>query len=243
MAVPHTLSGVVSSWFMPPLSGTLEVLREVKGQWPHLVFDVFNIPNCIQRTYPEPIDGLRFRYQRRYNCLEACGGQTPDQNCCGFAPEYPQSYSNAEVSGGQIVHDPIDLDELDVLCKTESQNQHDRTTTETKVALCTIASAAESLSSPEIIQLAELLQTSVGRDLKGFTITEIALDPIDRVFLTLRRGESKLELIFGLPDRMLDYYAKVGRYVLCHRRETPLDSVRKQEALEKLVELIDGQNW
>jgi len=103
-------------WFLPPLSGVMEVVAAEARQRPHLTLTLVNMPACIRRRHGPDLPNLRHRADRQGVIPPACGGCREQDGCCGFAAEYLEQYGDGEATAAEARHDPLPLEELKRRC-------------------------------------------------------------------------------------------------------------------------------
>ena len=104
-----------------------------------------------------------------------------------------------------------------------------------------LPSLARASISPELRRLSRLIKKSARIRFGGYQVMQSSVDPHERTFVVLENGRERIELIIGLKRAMKGFFITAGPFAICHRKETPLDSVAKVKALTMLAKYLETQ--
>jgi len=106
-------------FFLPPLTGVMEVINECLPKWKTYNFKIDNIPICIQKSRNVSLKNLKFQNSFKGVFPKYCNNCNQQTKCCGLHQEYIDIYGTTELTDKAIIDNPIELDELTELCRNE----------------------------------------------------------------------------------------------------------------------------
>jgi hypothetical protein len=84
-----------------------------------------------------------------------------------------------------------------------------------------------------------IAKESTDRSFNGFVVETVNAYPSQRVAVSLRRDSERIELILGEKTSMDGHFLEKNLFALCYRKETPVDTTEKNEAVHEFADYVE----
>ena len=222
------------AWFMPPLSGVMEVVTEAARQRPEHQLTLVDIPACIRRHFGQELPNISHREENAGGIYpEQCEGCEHRQGCGGFSSAYQALYGLGEAAGGEAIHSPLSLE---VLRTRSARYINEHRPYHSSGGVYSAASRKLNAILTEI-----LVESPADGDARGLQITSVKLEHHERVSVLARFRGASLNVLVSWRQRSDKALLRVGPFALMTPAQEQLDSEAKQQGIKRLARvLLDG---
>lgn len=222
------------SWFLPPLSGVLEVVCEAARARPQKPLTLLEIPRCVRLHQQIPAN-LRFRGSSQGVHFAACEGCPWRDDCGGFPEPYLQLYGDGEAAG-ELLHRPLSVDQLARRCQ-----RHLAAAARTVQAPERPARPGERSSRRLLALVSRRLLQRPPEQLGGLRVEQVELSHHQRVVVTLSHGGARFSLLVAWSQKADKALIRAGPLALMVPTGEPLDTLRLLATRQVARALLQGK--